>query len=116
MVNGFSPLSPAPRGDRDRCVLDAGSWGEPLRGLGAEPRCADAFPVIYVANARPLRLVGPAPCPVERIKTRWRWHFLLKSEHPAELTRVSRYFLERLPVPKQFGLRVTIDRDPVALL
>jgi primosomal protein N' (replication factor Y) len=53
---------------------------------------------------------------VERIKTRWRWHFLLKSEHPAELTRVARYFLERMPVPKQFGLRVTIDRDPVALL
>jgi primosomal protein N' (replication factor Y) len=66
--------------------------------------------------AASLRLVGPAPCPVERIKTRWRWHFLLKSEHPAELTRVSRYFLERFPVPQTAGLRVTIDRDPVALL
>ena len=39
--------------------------------------------------------VGPAPCAIERIKKRWRWHLLLKSEHPAALTRVARYFLER---------------------
>jgi hypothetical protein len=59
-VNGLVPHSPAPRGAGDDCVLDAGSWGEPLRGLGAEARCTDAFPVIHVANARPLRLRGPA--------------------------------------------------------
>ncbi|AHG90362.1 primosomal protein N [Gemmatirosa kalamazoonensis] len=63
-----------------------------------------------------VRLVGPAPCPVERIKQRWRWHFLLKAERPAELTRVARYFLERFAVPKRAGLRVALDRDPVALL
>jgi primosomal protein N' (replication factor Y) len=61
-------------------------------------------------------LVGPAPCPIERIKQRWRWHFLLKAEHPSELTRVARYFLERFAVPKTAGLRVAFDRDPVALL
>ena len=61
-------------------------------------------------------LVGPAPCPVERIKNRWRWHFLLKSAHPGELTRVSRYFLERFPIPARAGLRIALDRDPVALL
>jgi primosomal protein N' (replication factor Y) (superfamily II helicase) len=61
-------------------------------------------------------VVGPAPCPIERIKRRWRWHVLLKSEHPAELTRVSRYFMERFDVPTTAQLRVTLDRDPVALL
>ena len=61
-------------------------------------------------------LLGPAPCPIERIKQRWRWHFLLKAEHPAELTRVLRYFAERFPVPKTGGMRLAIDRDPVALL
>jgi len=61
-------------------------------------------------------VVGPAPCPVERIKSRWRWHLLLKSEHPGELTRVSRYFMERFEVPSTAQLRVTLDRDPVALL
>jgi len=61
-------------------------------------------------------VVGPAPCPVERIKNRWRWHVLLKAEQPGEMTRVARYFMERFPVPATHGLRVTLDRDPVALL
>ena len=63
-----------------------------------------------------ITIVGPAPSAVERIKTRWRWHVLLKSEHPHELTRVARYFLERFAVPARDGLRVTLDRDPVSLL
>ena len=61
-------------------------------------------------------VIGPAPCPVERIKKRWRWHVLIKAEHPAELTRLGRYFLERFKLPKGGELRVTFDRDPVALL
>ena len=44
-------------------------------------------------------VIGPAPCPIERIKTRWRWHLLLKSEQAGDLTRVSRYFMEKFPVP-----------------
>ena len=63
-----------------------------------------------------IAVVGPAPCPIERIKSRWRWHVLLKSEHPGEMTRVSRYFMERFEVPNTAQLRVTLDRDPVALL
>jgi primosomal protein N' (replication factor Y) len=63
-----------------------------------------------------LTLIGPAPCPIERIKNRWRWHVLLKAEQPGELTRVARYFLERFEVPKVAQLRVAVDRDPVALL
>jgi primosomal protein N' (replication factor Y) len=61
-------------------------------------------------------VIGPAPCPVERVKQRWRWHVLIKAERPGELGRVARYLVERFEVPKQFGLRVTVDRDPVALL
>ncbi|MEO8576268.1 MAG: primosomal protein N' [Gemmatimonadales bacterium] len=65
-------------------------------------------------NVKDVELVGPAPCPIERVKTRWRWHVLLKSQDASELTRVSRYFMERFKVP--VALRVTLDRDPVALL
>ncbi len=61
-------------------------------------------------------VVGPAPCPVERVKSRWRWHVLLKSERPAPLTSVAQYFVRRFPVPAGGGLRVMLDRDPVALL
>ncbi|HEX2717997.1 MAG TPA: primosomal protein N' [Gemmatimonadaceae bacterium] len=63
-----------------------------------------------------LTVLGPAPCPVERIKNRWRWHLVLKSAHPGELTRVLRYFAERFEVPAAKEMRVSIDRDPVALL
>jgi primosomal protein N' (replication factor Y) len=63
-----------------------------------------------------LTIIGPAPCPIERIKNRWRWHALLKSDRAAELTKVGRYFMERFKVPKRADLRVTLDRDPVALL
>lgn len=63
-----------------------------------------------------VELVGPAPCAVERIKARWRWHLLLKSAHAGDLTRIARYFLERFPVPRQAGLRIAVDRDPVTLL
>jgi len=61
-------------------------------------------------------VIGPAPCPVERVQQRWRWHLLLKSDRPQELSRVARYLVERFEVPHKFGLRMTLDRDPVALL
>ncbi len=69
--------------------------------------------------ARPapgVTVIGPAPCPVERVKNRWRWHVLIKAERQQDLGRVSRYLVERFEVPKQLGLRLTLDRDPVALL
>jgi primosomal protein N' (replication factor Y) len=61
-------------------------------------------------------IVGPAPCPVERIKTRWRWHVLLKADRNSDLTRVATYFASRFPVPHRGDLRVIVDRDPVSLL
>ena len=61
-------------------------------------------------------VIGPAPCPIERIRNRWRWHLLVKSAKPASLTRIGRYFAERLSVPARGQLRVVVDRDPVSLL
>jgi primosomal protein N' (replication factor Y) len=63
-----------------------------------------------------IRIIGPAPCPVERVKNRWRWHVLIKSERAGGLTALGRYFVRRFPVPAGDGLRMAFDRDPVALL
>jgi primosomal protein N' (replication factor Y) len=90
------------------CADRAASWARALGRRMASPDGDGAGPAVVV--------VGPAPCPVERIKQRWRWHFLVRAEQPAALTRALRYFAERFPVPKRDGLRVAIDRDPVALL
>ncbi|MEP6692611.1 MAG: primosomal protein N' [Gemmatimonadaceae bacterium] len=61
-------------------------------------------------------VIGPAPCPIERIKRRWRWHLMLRGEQPSMMTAVSQYFLEKFEVPSRHELRVSLDRDPVALL
>ena len=63
-----------------------------------------------------LTLMGPAPCPIERINGRWRWHLVLKAVRPGALTRLMRAFLTRFELPAAHDLRVTFDRDPVALL
>jgi primosomal protein N' (replication factor Y) len=79
-------------------------------------RCAAWLHALVAKVESPVTIVGPAPSPVERIKNRWRWHLLLKSEQPRDLTRVLRYLAERFEVPKGAQLRLTIDRDPVSLL
>jgi primosomal protein N' (replication factor Y) len=79
---------------------------------------AGAWLHALVARREPgvLSIIGPAPCPVDRVKQRWRWHLLLKSPQAGALTRVCRYFASRFPVPSQSGMRIIIDRDPVSLL
>jgi primosomal protein N' (replication factor Y) (superfamily II helicase) len=61
----------------------------------------------------PITVLGPAPCPLVRIKDRWRWHVLLKGPSDS-LGRVVRYAARRL---KREGItRTVIDRDPASLL
>lgn len=63
-----------------------------------------------------VRVIGPAPSPITRIKSRYRWHLLLKSSDGRVLTNVLRFFAERFEVPARHELRVSVDRDPVTLL
>jgi primosomal protein N' (replication factor Y) (superfamily II helicase) len=59
-------------------------------------------------------VLGPAPCPLERVRDRWRWHLLLKAAGSAELTRLARYAAARAPARP--GARLVVDRDPASLL
>jgi primosomal protein N' (replication factor Y) (superfamily II helicase) len=61
-------------------------------------------------------VVGAAPCPVERIKQRWRWHFLVKCADATVLGRIGRYIVQRGPLPTVGEMRLAWDRDPVTLL
>jgi primosomal protein N' (replication factor Y) (superfamily II helicase) len=63
-----------------------------------------------------LTIIGPAPCPVDRIKQRWRWHTRVKAHGGGALTRALRYFAERFEVPNRDGMRLVVDRDPVSML
>jgi len=57
-----------------------------------------------------LVVLGPAPCPVMRLKARWRWHVLVKSAEARAIGRVVRAWGAR-----PHGA-VVVDRDPVSLL
>ena len=61
----------------------------------------------------PISVLGPAPCPLVRIKDRWRWHVLLRGQSES-LGRVVRYAARRLR--REGSARIVIDRDPVSLL
>ncbi len=57
-----------------------------------------------------LTVLGPAPCPLMRLKGKWRWHVLGKAAEPRVLGRVVRAWRSK-------GHRaVIVDRDPVSLL
>jgi primosomal protein N' (replication factor Y) len=74
---------------------------------------ADWCSALIGKHQLPISVLGPAPCPLVRIKDRWRWHVLLKG--PSEsLGRVVRYAARRLE--REGRTRVVIDRDPVSLL
>jgi primosomal protein N' (replication factor Y) len=62
-------------------------------------------------------VTGPAPCPIDRIRGRWRWHFLLRSGSANALGLVCRHLQYRYDFkPGALELRLIIDRDPVSLL
>jgi primosomal protein N' (replication factor Y) (superfamily II helicase) len=74
---------------------------------------ADWCTALIQKHQLPITVLGPAPCPLVRIKDRWRWHVLLKG--PSEsLGRVVRYAARRLK--REGKTRLVIDRDPVSLL
>lgn len=62
----------------------------------------------------PLTLLGPAPCPIERITNRWRHHLLLRGE-AAVLGGVVRALAPKLGAMRG-DVRLALDRDPVSLL
>jgi primosomal protein N' (replication factor Y) len=60
-------------------------------------------------------LLGPAPCAIDRIRDRWRWHFLLRSGSARRLGALCRALYAEHGTGTG-AIRVMVDRDPVALL
>ncbi len=57
-----------------------------------------------------LTVLGPAPCPITRLRGLWRWHVLVKAAEARALGRVVRAWRAKA------HRAVTVDRDPVSLL
>ncbi len=64
-----------------------------------------------------VQIVGPAPCPIDKIRGRWRWHFLLRSGRARALGGIGRLLQYRYELRSgRAELRLLLDRDPVTLL
>lgn len=77
-------------------------------------RVADWCQRVVDRHGLSVAVLGPAPCPVARIKERWRWHAVLRgpSREIGRLVRTAaRSFSGRRREPA-----IVIDRDPVSML
>jgi len=63
-----------------------------------------------------LRILGPAPAPLARLRGYYRFHLLLKSRRRRRLTAVLRRLADQLEKKGRQGGHVIIDVDPVSLM
>ena len=68
----------------------------------------------FARKLAPEQLLGPAPCPLQRLRGRYRWHLLLKGKRVQDLVQLSRNYLESRELPA--GVRVFLDPDPQELM
>lgn len=61
-----------------------------------------------------LSLLGPAPCPLSRLKNEWRWHILLKSKRSQGLVSLLTLLKDKMPRLKK--IKVLYDLDPHDML
>lgn len=66
------------------------------------------------ASEEELVVMGPAPAPLQRLRTMWRWHLLVKSARPSALSRVQHLLKPLLPNSKK--VKIVFDVDPQELL
>ena len=102
-------LSLPPFGRAARIVLDGRSERE-------VKHAAEAIGRALGAHAGELKGIvhGPLPCPIERIKDRFRWHLLLLAGKWRSLRDM--ICAARPAMPKTRRVRVAIDVDPVSML
>ena len=76
----------------------------------------DIFSLIYeIIDAKEdhIMVLGPAPCPISRLRGKYRQQLLVKAENRALLASIG-LFLMRLRFPP--GVRIEIDIDPLSTL
>jgi primosomal protein N' (replication factor Y) len=95
-------------------LLNAIVSGEDEQAVSlAAAHFADWAHGVFQKHDLPLELLGPAPCPVVRLRERWRWHVLVRGEaRPlGRFVRAAARVALRHREP-----RIVLDRDPVTLL
>ncbi|HET8635182.1 MAG TPA: primosomal protein N' [Gemmatimonadales bacterium] len=89
------------------------SGDDELGVSAAAARFAEWCERLFQKHALPLELLGPAPCPVVRVRERWRWHVLVRG--PGRPMGGFVRAAARMAARRR-DTRITLDRDPVTLL
>ena len=58
----------------------------------------------------PVDLKGPSPAPLQKLKTLWRWHLLLRSQRVTDLNKVMQFLKKQKWNSKT--IRIIFDMDP----
>jgi primosomal protein N' (replication factor Y) len=91
----------------------AGAFRAAIAHCPATPRTDPSLPGVASAPP-PIRLLGPAECPVFRLNNYYRFHFQVQSESSARLHDVLRTVLRMVKVPSHVEFQV--DIDPYSML
>ena len=94
-----------------------------VRIEGAEPRlvrrAAEAVAKSLAKGSTPdgIRVLGPSPAPIERIKQRYRWQVMVKSRELKPMrAAIAAMRAEVGPSAERDGIYLAIDIDPVRML
>ncbi|MEM9826022.1 MAG: primosomal protein N' [Planctomycetota bacterium] len=63
-----------------------------------------------------VRILGPAPPPIARLRGKFRFHILLQAEKPSDLNRTVKRATETLKIPEKDDVQYVVDVDAVDML
>ncbi|MGL4393860.1 MAG: replication restart helicase PriA [Brevinema sp.] len=68
-------------------------------------------------KAQNMTVLGPSPCPIERINNQYRYHTIIKATTHSDILKVTKYIYQLF---KEFGshdkIKIEIDIDPTQIL
>lgn len=91
--------------------------GNTLKHVAESARHSADFLRNKIISAKtPATLLGPAPSPLEKIRSKYRWQMLIKAPTAAAISNLLSTANEKLGKDLLPGVRMTIDVDPINLL
>lgn len=73
---------------------------------------------LFISQNSEFTIIGPAPAPIERLRGKYRWHFLVKTPNPLSAGEIGKkiQYLWAMNVKNKKGISIAIDVDPLNLL
>ncbi len=63
-----------------------------------------------------ITVLGPAPCPLEKLRGRYRYHLIIKSGQASLIQKLGVWIGANARPPSKGNCRLTLDRDPLSLM